>query len=546
MKKYCTFLLLLLLAVVFQTAAAQTLTLPSGTKRIEDSAFQLDYSLNQVVLPEGIEYIGWEAFANTSVTKVNLPDSLWYIAYNAFDESPTQFTYNPGTYAEWWVGVHNADFHFDDPDAYDYMTVRTAFYDDCYEWGCVFHQDWVRNYVIEDYDTVRQSKSGTPEWSVRINGDSHGAYFEMYDAEWAGDGNRGIDLIIKNEPDYECAISYTVTCTWDGTTVEAYGWLEYYDFAIPNWWNAPDIVDWKIGQETEIRVSVDPPEFYVGDYWNVELVEAEGNFLDVVDQYKDGNDYVLKIKPTKTGTYSSVLILSDNTSNVSFSKWVNIIIRDKNGNLPDVPEIDLQLSPAVPMYIFEDNDSIGLMHSPWVTDCYIEWQNWNLLKYLYPDDSPSWWVASGNVELENYDYQNQWNRSVLVTDPPSSPKTESYSIGCEFISGPINYIGGSITWKNIDGLPTGMNVPETLNLKVGENKLNWAFEPANAVRGATRHYAEIYIQDLVQGEDYDFYNEDHTLFININANLTGTYYGYIYIESNNVAMGKEITVEITK
>ena len=186
MKKYCTFLLFMLLAVVFQTAAAQTLTLPSGTKRIEDSAFQYDTSLNQVVFPDGIEYIGRQAFANTSVKKVNLPDSLYYIAFDAFDESPTEFTYNRGTYAEYWVGIHNADFHFDDPEAYDFTAVRTAFQDDCYDWGCIFHQNWLRNYVIEDYDTVRQSKSGTPQWSVRINGDSYGVEFEMLDAEWAG------------------------------------------------------------------------------------------------------------------------------------------------------------------------------------------------------------------------------------------------------------------------------------------------------------------------------------------------------------------------
>ena len=85
MKKYCTFMLLLLLAVAFQTAAAETLTLPSGTVRIEAFAFYSDTSLDEVVLPEGIQFIGEKAFANSSVKKVNLPDSLTSIANDAFD-----------------------------------------------------------------------------------------------------------------------------------------------------------------------------------------------------------------------------------------------------------------------------------------------------------------------------------------------------------------------------------------------------------------------------------------------------------------------------
>ena len=86
LKKFFT-IAVLMIATLFILGAAQaaTLTLPADTKVIEEEAFYGDTSLDEVVLPEGIERIGERAFANSSLRKINLPDSLQYVADNAFD-----------------------------------------------------------------------------------------------------------------------------------------------------------------------------------------------------------------------------------------------------------------------------------------------------------------------------------------------------------------------------------------------------------------------------------------------------------------------------
>ena len=66
-------------------AVSQVLVLPESTKVIEAEAFYGNTSIQEVVLPEGVESIGERAFANSGVTKVNLPETLTYIAPDAFD-----------------------------------------------------------------------------------------------------------------------------------------------------------------------------------------------------------------------------------------------------------------------------------------------------------------------------------------------------------------------------------------------------------------------------------------------------------------------------
>ena len=77
--------LLIALLTLSGPALADTLTLPASLKTIEAEAFMGDTSLDEVVLPEGIESIGSRAFANSSVKTVNLPATLTSIADDAFD-----------------------------------------------------------------------------------------------------------------------------------------------------------------------------------------------------------------------------------------------------------------------------------------------------------------------------------------------------------------------------------------------------------------------------------------------------------------------------
>ncbi len=63
---------------------ASQLELPAGLIRIEKQAFYGDTSLEEVLLPDGIETIGEKAFAYSSVKKINLPSSVRSIAEDAF------------------------------------------------------------------------------------------------------------------------------------------------------------------------------------------------------------------------------------------------------------------------------------------------------------------------------------------------------------------------------------------------------------------------------------------------------------------------------
>lgn len=76
-------LLLLCLLLSAACAAAETLTLPSGTKEIQEEAFY-GVEAASAVLPNGLKTVGELAFADSGLTNVNLPASIEYIADNAF------------------------------------------------------------------------------------------------------------------------------------------------------------------------------------------------------------------------------------------------------------------------------------------------------------------------------------------------------------------------------------------------------------------------------------------------------------------------------
>lgn len=76
---------LLMAALAAGKALAGTLTIPAGTTVIEEEAFYGDASLDEVILPEGLERIESRAFAGSSVTLLNLPSTLEYIAEDAFE-----------------------------------------------------------------------------------------------------------------------------------------------------------------------------------------------------------------------------------------------------------------------------------------------------------------------------------------------------------------------------------------------------------------------------------------------------------------------------
>ena len=84
--KRCFALLLalcLLLSISSPALADNVLRLPSSLKSIDEDAFRGDTSIDEVILPEGLETLGSGAFGESSLKKINLPDSLTEIADDA-------------------------------------------------------------------------------------------------------------------------------------------------------------------------------------------------------------------------------------------------------------------------------------------------------------------------------------------------------------------------------------------------------------------------------------------------------------------------------
>ena len=101
-------LLALLLAVMMLVPAASAeeglLILPAGLKRIEDQAFYGVYDIAKVIVPEGTESIGSEAFAWSSLREITLPASVTFIADDAFEGCwQVAVTAPEGSYAREWA-----------------------------------------------------------------------------------------------------------------------------------------------------------------------------------------------------------------------------------------------------------------------------------------------------------------------------------------------------------------------------------------------------------------------------------------------------------
>lgn len=76
--------------LVFMMAATAyatqgTLELPKDTLRIESEAFSGLGNITEIVLPDGLEYIGSRAFADSGLVKLNIPESVTTIESDAFD-----------------------------------------------------------------------------------------------------------------------------------------------------------------------------------------------------------------------------------------------------------------------------------------------------------------------------------------------------------------------------------------------------------------------------------------------------------------------------
>ena len=85
----------------FGHAHIRTLTIPSSVKSIPDYCFCECESLESVILPKGIEYIGTCAFANTNLQSFVIPSTVKKMGEAPFSSSPIKEITIPATITHW-------------------------------------------------------------------------------------------------------------------------------------------------------------------------------------------------------------------------------------------------------------------------------------------------------------------------------------------------------------------------------------------------------------------------------------------------------------
>ena len=80
----------------FQNATVTKVSIPATVKRIENCAFQNAANLTAIDLPEGVEFIGMDAFYGCPLTSVTIPGSVTMIRSYGFPTSLTSLTFAPG------------------------------------------------------------------------------------------------------------------------------------------------------------------------------------------------------------------------------------------------------------------------------------------------------------------------------------------------------------------------------------------------------------------------------------------------------------------
>lgn len=218
---------------------------PDDLKVIEEKAFFGDTSLDTAVLPDGVQTIGRQAFAYSSLKQIHLPSSLTFVADDAFEGcSQLHVTAEAGSYAHEWAVGH-------------------AYIDCAPEWGPHRIDYWNERLVLflswpymnaERYDVYR-SEQGSSNIQLIGSVTPEGTGSQGYSDETIELGksyNYWLRLVTENdgkvyEEGYNSALTIDIKDIYVGTIDASYGYADQVSVyskypwkveSLPSWLNA--------------------------------------------------------------------------------------------------------------------------------------------------------------------------------------------------------------------------------------------------------------------------------------------------------------------
>lgn len=392
------------------------------------------------------------------------------------------------------------------------------------------------------YDALSRQLGGAPEWSFTQKGaEDVETRLDIWDD---GQDPRGMFLVINNMPEAPESVTYTVTCDW-GDFHESreftIRFVDYDDF--PESLNIDDDLYLTAGERTEIAYSITPAGWYLTDNRHFDVWGVEGTELNGWCEFEDDRLYLTVEDP---GLYVAIICLRDGSINLP-KRFVTLHVADEDGNVPAPTlafEDESMIDRVTQMAIFEEAGELGLIRDDWVTDYAIA--DFTTLRMLL-DGDPEWSVEVDSDEIalvcNNWDWEGDFygpRGFTLVLDGryPDSYREVHYTVTCSWAGQTIT-TGGTIEFVELDSLPTGVNIPDEIELTVGEEAiLELSYIPEDFTF-ADSDRINIDWRDDFDREDWC---DGHTL--HITPYEPGIFSAWIGVASGNINFGKDVLLRI--
>lgn len=391
----------ILMTCVTQLATAGTLKLPSQMKIIEDSAFEGDMGLDEIVFPDGLREIHDRAFADSSAADAFFPDSLTWISDDAFDNAPgTSFRANRGSYAYNWLKEHRFILSFVDETRYDF-SMQFAIVEDDEELR--MHTDsFVAVYELAELDWWKSQLTGDPVWEVRqISGTEMTPVLQTYGSYMAQ-----LNVEMPSRPG---TAVFEVSCSWGGKEAVSRAEVSYvYPNVMPDGTDIPDYMFLTPEEENAFILNFTPSFFNFSEY----RVGLE-NYTGEADCWYWGNS--LYIVPHNEGTFTGTITLY--AGNIYIEK--DVIFRVKQaGDGPDLA-VEASRPDLYTLSWTRDSETDAYTVSAYLdedcSECYLSKEVSENYTTLSTDVGTRYWFV---VE---YEKEGQSVRSQPVTADPIEP-----------------------------------------------------------------------------------------------------------------------------